>query len=83
MKLTCAIPVTEMGTPWLVYTVGLSTCNVIVFNDILFKKDNLLDLGYSDNVYVIPTSDIFVKQAKQMLGLQVQVKVLSSNILKF
>uniref|UniRef100_A0A2M4DBB4 Putative secreted protein n=1 Tax=Anopheles darlingi TaxID=43151 RepID=A0A2M4DBB4_ANODA len=33
--LTCAIPVTEIGTPWLVYTVGLSTCSVIVLREIL------------------------------------------------
>lgn len=34
---TWAIPVTEMGTPWLVYTVGDSTHNVIVFREILWQ----------------------------------------------
>ena len=30
-NLTCAIPVTEIGTPSTVYTLGESTLNVIVF----------------------------------------------------
>jgi len=34
------MPVTEMGTPSEVYTDGLSTLRVIVFNVILYKKEN-------------------------------------------
>ena len=34
-SLTCAIPVTEMATPRLVYTMGDSMVSVIVFREIL------------------------------------------------
>merc|ERR1719341_3088005 len=33
--LTWAVPTTEMGTPWLVYTLGLCTSRVMVFRGIL------------------------------------------------
>lgn len=43
---TWAIPVTDIGTPWLVYTVGLSTCSVMVFSDILQT------ISYSQSQYI-------------------------------
>ena len=41
-KFTCAIPVTEIGTPSRVYTLGESTFSVIVF------KFNLENQHYGD-----------------------------------
>ena len=35
LVLTCAIPVTDNGTPCMVYTFGEDTFNVITFSDSL------------------------------------------------
>lgn len=39
MEVTWAIPVTDIGTPWRVYTLSLFTFSVRVFKEILQNKE--------------------------------------------